>query len=107
MILLLDKQWYVCYLKWAHKSGIELMKTMAEALEIDCKTRTTLWANAIAKEIKDMKVTFKIQPEEHFAPIGYLKIPCHMVIDIKMEDFGQKARLVAGGYKTEAPTIMT
>ena len=30
-----------------------------------------------------------------------------MVFDIKMEDFRQKARLVAGGHMTEAPaTIM-
>ena len=32
---------------------------------------------------------------------------CHMVFDIKMEDFRQMARLVAGGHMTEAPaTVM-
>ena len=30
-----------------------------------------------------------------------------MVFDIKMEDFRQKARLVAGGHITEAPATIT
>jgi hypothetical protein len=30
-----------------------------------------------------------------------------MVFDIKMEDFRQKARLVAGGHKTDAPATIT
>jgi hypothetical protein len=38
--------------------------------------------------------------------IGYQEIGCHMVFDIKME-FSRKARFVAGGHTTEAPTSMT
>ena len=30
-----------------------------------------------------------------------------MIFDIKMEDFKRKARLVAGGHKTDAPATMT
>ena len=30
-----------------------------------------------------------------------------MIFDIKMEDFQQKARLVAGGHVTKAPATMT
>ena len=30
-----------------------------------------------------------------------------MIFDIKMEDFRRKARLVAGGYMTKAPTTIT
>jgi hypothetical protein len=30
-----------------------------------------------------------------------------MVFDVKMEDFQQKARLVAGGHRTEAPATIT
>ena len=33
--------------------------------------------------------------------------PQCMVFDIKMEDFRQKARLMAGGYMTEVPAIIT
>ncbi len=30
-----------------------------------------------------------------------------MIFDVKMEDFRQKARLVAGGHQTEAPATIT
>ena len=30
-----------------------------------------------------------------------------MVFDVKMEDFRRKARLVAGGHKTDAPATIT
>ena len=32
---------------------------------------------------------------------------CHMIFDIKMEDFRCKARLVVGGHMTEAPKTLT
>ena len=54
-----------------------------------------------------MKVAFKILPDGVPVPIGYQKIPCHMIFDVKMEDFRRKARLVAGGHKTEAPATRT
>ena len=34
-------------------------------------------------------------------------IHCHMIFDIKMEDFHHKARLVAGGHATKAPATLT
>ncbi len=59
------------YLKWAHKFGIELPKTVNEALELDKKNDNTFWADAIAKEMKDICVAFKILLEGQSAPIGY------------------------------------
>jgi hypothetical protein len=38
--------------------------------------------------------------------IGYTEIKCHIIFDIKM-DFTRKARFVAGGHLTEAPTSIT
>ena len=32
---------------------------------------------------------------------------CHMVFDIKMEDFRRKARLVTGSYKNNPPISIT
>ena len=32
---------------------------------------------------------------------------CHMIFDVKMEDFRRKARLVAGGHMTKAPATLT
>jgi hypothetical protein len=95
------------YLKRTHKFGIELPKTVKEALELDKKNGNTFWADAIAKEMKDIRVAFKILLDGQSAPIGYQKIPCHMIFHIKMEDFRCKARLVAGGNMTKAPATIT
>jgi hypothetical protein len=42
-----------------HKFGIELPKTVKEALELDKKKGNTFWADAIAKEMKGVCVAFK------------------------------------------------
>ncbi len=75
------------YLKRNHQFGIELPKTVKEALKLDKKNGNTFWADTIAKEMKDVCVAFKILLNGQSAPIGYQKIPCHMIFDIKMEDF--------------------
>jgi hypothetical protein len=41
-----------CYLKRTHKFGIEVPKTVKEALAPDRKNGNTLWADAIAIEMK-------------------------------------------------------
>ncbi len=74
------------YLKRTHKFGIEVPKTIKEALELDKKNGNTFWADTIAKDMKDVCVAFKILLDGQSAPIGYQKILCHMVFDIKMED---------------------
>ncbi len=81
--------------------------TVKEALKLDRKNGNTLWADAIATKMKNVRVAFKLLPDGTVAPNGYQKISCHMIFDIKMEDFRQKARLVAGGHRTEAPATIT
>jgi hypothetical protein len=41
------------------------------------------------------------------SPPTYQEIRCHMIFDIKMEDFRRKARFVAGGHTTDTPYAMT
>jgi hypothetical protein len=82
-------------------------KTVKEALKLDKKNGNTLWADAIAKEMKDVRVAFNILPDGQSAPIGYQKLPCHMTFDVKMQDFCRKARLIAGGHRTKAPATIT
>ena len=41
------------------------------------------------------------------APIGHKQINCHMIYDVKMEDYRRKTRLVAGGHMIETPKCMT
>jgi hypothetical protein len=57
--------------------------------------------------MKDICVAFKILLDGQSAPIGYQKIPCHMIFDMKMEDFQCKARLFVGGHMTIAPATIT
>ena len=82
-------------------------KTINEALELDKENGNTFWADAIAKKMKDFCVAFKILLDGQSAPIGYQKIPCHIIFDIKMEDFRCKARLVGGGHMAKASATIT
>ena len=106
-IILLVKKQNPQFLKRTHKIGIEVPKTAKEALEIDRRNGNTFRADAIAKEMKDICVAFKILLDGQSAPIGHQKIPCHLIFDIKMEDFHCKARLDAGGHLTESPATIT
>jgi hypothetical protein len=106
-IISLVCKWTTRHLKQIHKFGIEVPKTVKEALDLDRKSGNTLWADAIANEMMEVCIAFNILPDGHSAPIGYQKIPRHMIFDVKMEDFRQKARLVAGGHQTKAPATIT
>jgi hypothetical protein len=39
-------------------------------------------------------------------PVGYQRIPCMLIYDVKM-DFTRKTRLVAGGHVTQPPAVLT
>jgi hypothetical protein len=57
--------------------------------------------------MNEVQKAFDILPDKMTVPVRYQKIPCHMVFDVKMEDFKRKARLVASGHKTKAPATIT
>ena len=52
-------------------------------------------------------MAFKVLPDGKSLPICHQFVQYLIVFDIKMEDFRQKARLVAGGNVTEAPATIT
>jgi len=58
-IISLAKKRYPRYLKRTHIFGIKV-PSFKEALKLDKKNGNTLWADAIAKEMKDVRVAFKI-----------------------------------------------
>jgi hypothetical protein len=96
------------YLKKNLKFGIEVPTSLVDhALEIDNQNDNTLWAEAIGKEMKDVRIAFKCLNPGECTSLNYKWIKCHMIFDIKIEDFRRKARMVAGGHMTGAPTIMT
>ena len=57
--------------------------------------------------MKNVRIAFKILKDGEQPPPGHQFIRCHMIFDIKMEDFRRKARLVAGGHMTDAPLTIT
>ena len=95
------------YHKRTHKFGIEIPKTWDDAVRIDKENGNTLWQDAIKKEMKNVQVAFKTLEDGEKIPVGYQEIKCHMVFDVKMEDFRRKARFVAGGHMTEVPMAAT
>jgi hypothetical protein len=91
------------YHKHTHKFGIEVPKTCEDCLRIDRENGDTKWQDAIRKEMGKVKVAFQVLDDRTLAPPTFQEICCHLVYDIKMEDFQRKARLVAGGHMTDSP----
>ncbi len=55
-IIALVKRRNVKYLKKTHKYGLPLPKSVDDALSIDRQSGSTLWADAIAKEMKNSEL---------------------------------------------------
>lgn len=103
------------YWRTTHKFGIEVPTTIKRALEIDEITGTDFWMKAIKKDMDKAQVAYNADesctPEQVRAGevpgyIGFQEIKCHIIFDVKM-DFTRKARFVAGGHMTEAPSSIT
>ena len=72
------------YHKRTHKFGIEIPKTVERALQIDKENGNNLWRDVIAKEMKNVRVAFKIMEDGKDPPPGYSFLNCHMVFDISL-----------------------
>ena len=92
-----------------HKFGIRIPKSVEEAKKFDEINGNTLWWDAICKEMKNVRVAFDVfEGKEEAIPLGYQKVNCHIIFNVKMgENFRRKARMVAGGHTTEAPATLT
>ena len=67
------------------KFGALVPRTHAQAVEIDQKNGNTLWQDAEATEMRQLLEynTFVDKGKGGTAPIGYKKIRCHMIYDVK------------------------
>jgi hypothetical protein len=87
------------------KFGFLVPRTHEQAMELDKKNGNTKWQDA--EEIERQQLleyqTFIDKGKGSEAPVGYKKIRCHMVYDVK-HDGRHKARLVAGGHLTDPNT---
>ena len=57
--------------------------------------------------MNDVRIAFEQKEEGKNIPPGYQYMECHMIFDIKMEDFRKKSRYVAGGHMTSPPAAVT
>ena len=78
-----------------------------EALDLHKRNGNDLWWQAIKKEMMAVRIAFKIVEGDEKPPLASQFMKCHMIFDIKMEDFRRKVRLVAGGHMTETPKTLT
>jgi hypothetical protein len=84
------------YHKLTHKFGIQVPKTWDEAVKLYEGNGNTLWQDAIRKDMNNVSIAFKVLNGEEAIPPTYQEIRCHMIFDVKMEDFRRKARFVSG-----------
>ena len=89
--------------KRQYKFGIFIPTSVKEALEEDQRNGNTFWQDAINKEMENVKVAFKILDDNKDILPGYKEMQCHIIFDVKMDNFKRKARLVAGGHMIDTP----
>ena len=70
-IIVSIRKWQTRYLKSSHKFGIELSKTVEKAYAPDDKNGNTLWADAVSKEMENVRLAFKVLPDGKSVPIGH------------------------------------
>ena len=74
---------------------------------IDKANSKTIWSDAIAKEMTNVKFVFKIIDDDEPVPRNHQFFKCHIIFNVKMEKSRRKARLVAGGHMTKAHAAVT
>jgi hypothetical protein len=94
------------YYKRTRKFGIEVPKSWDDCVRLDKENDNTLWQDAVRKDMKNVRVAFKILNGEESVPSTYQEIRCHIIFDVKMEDFRHNLRFVTGGHTPDTPHAM-
>ena len=91
-----------------YKYGFQVPRNHEEAVLIDEREGNTKWQDSEVLEIDQLLEydTFESRGKGAPTPEGYKKIPCHLIYDVKW-DGRHKARLVAGGHRTDTPVEST
>ena len=92
--------------KKTRKYGILVATNVEEAYLLDEQNNTTHWRDAIAKEMKNVMVAFKIMDSDDRLRVSFSRLRVNLVFDIKL-DLTRKARLVADGHLTPDPIDST
>ena len=95
------------YLKKTHKFGVDFPNLVTEAYALDKNNSNTVWADSMAKEMKDVNPVFRIMEDSEKVPIGFQRVIFYIIFDVKMEDLSFKFRLVSCGHTTNPLLIIT
>ena len=82
------------------KFGIHLPATYEESVQMGKKSGNIFWQDTRKKEMKNVEVAFKFLDDGTNMPIGFKKITCHLIYDVKF-DLTRKARYVGGGHLSQ------
>jgi len=88
------------------KYGIKVPGSVDQAYEFDRENNNDLWDKAIQKELKNVKIAFRLLEDDEHLPVESNLIPYHIIFDVK-SDITRKARLVAGGHRNDVPAHTT
>ena len=88
--------------KATHKYGIQLPRSISEAVFIDRENKDGLWRDSIDLEMNTILPVFGILPSGENLPSGYTKSLRHIIFDVKM-DFTWKSWWVKDGHLTKEP----
>ncbi len=103
----LVKKRTACYLKRNEKFGIKIPRNAIEAKVFDDANANTAWMDAIEKEMENVRVAFCILVDGKVVPYNHQFVRCHMIFDLKLENFWRNMRFVAGSHMTDAPPVIT
>jgi hypothetical protein len=68
-----------------YKVGIKVPGNIAEARALDRGNEDNLWELSVEKEMKNVRVAFKVLDDGTRVPVGYQQIPCILIFDVKMD----------------------
>ena len=78
-----------------------------EVVVINKKNQNIFWQDVITKEMENVKIAFQVITCCVKAPNHNQFLDCHMLLDIKMEDFHKIAQLVGGSHAMYAQYVIT
>jgi hypothetical protein len=81
--------------KTTHKYGIEVPTSQRHASATDESNGNTLWKDALAKEMTEVGVAFKVLEEGIKVSVGWKNVTGHLIWDVKMD--------LLDGHKTPDP----
>jgi hypothetical protein len=67
------------------------------AIELDNENGNTLWQDDIAKEMKNVKITFKVLEDGIKVPAGYNFIGCRLIFTVRLTASKERLGWLLGG----------